>query len=83
MSPPETASEAVAIRTLAALLPPTFHLLHNFELCARPGAMAYEYDIVLVAEHDRVFHVEVKGYDGTIRGDPHRWRFENGHVFPR
>lgn len=35
----------------------------------------------MVAPH-AVYHVEVKGYRGEIRGNAHQWTFENGAVQP-
>lgn len=80
IAPPENASETRAITELAAALSDEFILFHNFELATEYG-MPYEYDICVVAPH-AVYHVEVKGYRGRIRGDQHQWIFENGAVTP-
>jgi hypothetical protein len=77
---PENDSEAKAIRELARLLPENYHVIHNFELAGDTG-LPYEYDIAVLGEH-AVYHVEVKGYRGLIRGDRHQWTFENGAVYP-
>lgn len=78
---PENESETKAIRVLADELPDDCFIIHNFELSAGHGALPYEYDVVVVGKH-AVYHVEVKGYRGLIRGDRHQWRFENGWVYP-
>ena len=78
---PETESEAAAIKYLAENLPPDHRIVHNFEACSRPGELPYEYDIVVLGSN-AVYHVEVKHFTGTIRGDKHRWRFDSGHTFP-
>lgn len=77
---PENESEAKAIQQLAAALPADYRLIHNFELTPGRG-LPYEFDIAVLGEH-AVYHVEVKGYRGLIRGDRHQWMFENGGVFP-
>ncbi len=77
---PENASETAAIRHLAEALPDSYRLVHNFELAAGQG-LPYEYDLAVIGEH-AVYHVEVKGYRGLIRGDRHQWAFENGAVYP-
>jgi len=77
---PENESEGKAIHELAKALPADYVVAHNFELTAGRG-MPYEYDVCVVGEH-AVYHVEVKGYRGLIRGDRHQWTFENGAVYP-
>ncbi len=77
---PENASETRAITELAKALSDDFIIFHNFEL-ATPHGMPYEFDMCVVAPH-AVYHVEVKGYRGQIRGDQHQWIFENGAVTP-
>jgi len=78
---PETESEAAAIKYLAESLPPDYRIIHNFEACARPGELPYEYDVCVLGRN-AVYHVEVKHFTGVIRGDKHRWRFDSGHTFP-
>jgi len=75
---PENRSEAKAVRTLAEVLPEGYFIFHNFELTTGRG-LPYEYDIVVVGDY-AVWHVEVKGYRGLIKGDQHQWEFENGGV---
>ncbi len=77
---PENASETKAITHLGAELPDDYYVFHNFELVTGRG-MPYEYDLAVVAPH-AVYHVEVKGYRGEIRGNQHEWLFENGGVQP-
>lgn len=77
---PENASELKAIKTLAERLPDDYVLFHNFELTPGSG-LPYEYDIAVVGDF-AVWHVEVKGYRGTIQGDAQQWIFENGGVQP-
>ena len=80
IAPPENASETRAVTELARSLSDDFILFHNFELATSYG-MPYEYAVCVVAPH-AVYHVEVKGYRGQIRGDQHQWMFENGAVTP-
>lgn len=77
---PENQSETKAIRTLASVLPDNYLIFHNFELTTGRG-LPYEYDLCVIGDY-AVWHVEVKGYRGTIRGDQHQWVFENGNVMP-
>lgn len=77
---PENASETKAIKTLAKVLPKDFFIFHNFELTTGRG-LPYEYDMCVIGEH-AVWHVEVKGYRGNIKGNAHQWEFENGRVMP-
>lgn len=77
---PENASEQKAIRTLGEVLPEGYFLVHNFELTTGRG-LPYEYDLVVIGPF-AVWHVEVKGYRGEIKGDAHTWQFENGGVMP-
>ena len=77
---PENASETKAIRALGKALPDGFFVFHNFELTTGRG-LPYEYDMCVIGEH-AVWHVEVKGYRGNIRGNAHQWEFENGRVMP-
>jgi serine/threonine protein kinase len=77
---PENDSESRAIRRLGEGLPDEFILFHNFELTTGRG-LPYEYDIAVLAPH-ALYHVEVKGYQGEIRGNMAQWVFENGSVYP-
>src|SRR6516225_2811741 len=77
---PETDSEARAIKRFGKDLPDDCFVFHNFELTTGRG-LPYEYDIAVLTPH-AVYHVEVKGYHGEIRGNPMQWIFENGGVFP-
>jgi serine/threonine protein kinase len=77
---PENDSEARAIKRLAKGLPDDCFLFHNFEVTTGRG-LPYEYDIAVLTPH-ALYHVEVKGYHGEIRGNPQQWVFENGGVFP-
>jgi serine/threonine protein kinase len=77
---PENDSEARAIKRLAKDLPSDYFVFHNFELTTGRG-LPYEYDIVVLTPH-AVYHLEVKGYHGEIRGNPLQWIFENGGVYP-
>jgi len=80
IAPPENASETRAVTELARHLSDDFIIFHNFELATQYG-MPYEYDLCVVSPY-AVYHVEVKGYRGQIRGDAHQWLFENGGVAP-
>lgn len=77
---PENASETKAIKTLAKLLPDNYLIFHNFELTTGRG-LPYEYDMAVIGDF-AMWHVEVKGYRGQIKGDANQWLFENGHVMP-
>ncbi|MBI3724505.1 protein kinase, partial [bacterium] len=61
-------------------MPENYYIFHNFELTTGSG-LPYEYDIVVVGEF-AVYHVEVKGYHGVIRGNQTQWVFDNGGVMP-
>src|SRR6516164_359930 len=77
---PENDSEARAIKRFGKDLPDGYFVFHNFELTTGHG-LPYEYDIAVLAPH-AVYHLEVKGYHGEIRGNPMQWTFENGGVYP-
>jgi hypothetical protein len=77
---PETDSEARAIKRFGKDLPDDYLVFHNFELTTGRG-LPYEYDIAVLTPH-ALYHVEVKGYHGEIRGNPLQWTFENGGVYP-
>jgi serine/threonine protein kinase len=77
---PENDSEAHAIKRLGKDLPDDYFVFHNFELTTGRG-LPYEYDIAVLTPH-ALYHLEVKGYHGEIRGNPQQWIFENGGVFP-
>jgi serine/threonine protein kinase len=72
--------ESKAVVELGKKLPDDYYIIHNFELTTGRG-LPYEYDICVVGTFC-VWHVEVKGYRGTIRGDMNQWVFENGGVMP-
>jgi tRNA A-37 threonylcarbamoyl transferase component Bud32 len=77
---PENPSEAKAIRKLAEVLPESFFIFHNLEITTG-RCLPYEFDVVVVGEF-AVYHVEVKGYHGAIKGNHMQWQFENGGVMP-
>lgn len=77
---PENDSEARAIKRFAKELPDDYYVFHNFEVTTGRG-LPYEYDIAVLSPH-ALYHVEVKGYHGVIRGNPQQWIFENGGVYP-
>ena len=77
---PENESEAKAIKRLGKKLPDDYFVFHNFELTTGRG-LPYEYDIAVLSPH-ALYHLEVKGYRGVIRGNPLQWVFENGSVYP-
>jgi serine/threonine protein kinase len=77
---PENDSEARAIKRFGKDLPDDFFVFHNFELTTGRG-LPYEYDIAVLTPH-ALYHLEVKGYHGEIRGNPLQWTFENGGVYP-
>jgi serine/threonine protein kinase len=77
---PENDSEARAIKRFGKDLPDDYFVFHNFELTTGHG-LPYEYDIAVLAPH-ALYHLEVKGYHGEIRGNPLQWIFENGGVYP-
>jgi serine/threonine protein kinase len=77
---PENDSETRAIKRISKDLPDDCFVFHNFELTTGRG-LPYEYDIAVLAPH-ALYHLEVKGYHGEIRGNPLQWTFENGGVYP-
>src|SRR5438046_470277 len=77
---PENDSEARAIKRFGKDLADDCFVFHNFELTTGRG-LPYEYDIAVLTPH-ALYHVEVKGYHGEIRGNPQQWIFENGGVCP-
>lgn len=77
---PENDSEARAIKRLAKDLPDDCFVFHNFEVTTGRG-LPYEYDIAVLTPH-ALYHVEVKGYHGEIRGNAQQWIFENGGTYP-
>jgi len=77
---PENDSEARAIKRFGKDLPDGYFVFHNFEVTTGRG-LPYEYDIAVLTPH-ALYHVEVKGYHGEIRGNPQQWIFENGGVYP-
>ena len=70
---PENDSEAKAIKRLGKHLPDDYFVFHNFELTTGRG-LPYEYDIAVLTPH-ALYHLEVKGYHGEIRGNPLQWIF--------
>ena len=75
----ENDSERRAIAYLAEHLPDNYHIFHNLELLTRWG-LPYEYDLIVVGEY-AVYNVEVKGYQGHIRGNAEEWEFiESGAI---
>jgi len=77
---PENDSEARAIKRLAKALPDNYFLFHNFEVTTGRG-LPYEYDMAVLTPY-ALYHLEVKGYHGEIRGNSQQWIFENGGVYP-
>ena len=77
---PENDSETKAIKRLGKKLPDDYFVFHNFEVTTGRG-LPYEYDIAVLSPH-ALYHLEVKGYRGAIRGNPLQWVFENGSVYP-
>ena len=77
---PENDSETKAIKRLGKKLPDDYFVFHNFELTTGRG-LPYEFDIAVLSPH-ALYHLEVKGYRGVIRGNPLQWVFENGSVYP-
>jgi serine/threonine protein kinase len=77
---PENDSETKAIKHLGKKLPDDYIVFHNFEVFTGRG-LPYEYDIAVLSPH-ALYHLEVKGYHGTIRGNSLQWVFENGNVYP-
>src|SRR6185295_7891194 len=78
---PENDSEARAIKRLGKDLPDDCFVFHNFELTTGRG-LPYEYDIAVLTAH-ALYHVEVRGHRGDIRGKKPQRRIHNGGVYPR
>ena len=65
---PENDSERKAVSYLADHLPGDDYIIfHNLELPNERG-LPYEYDVIVVGEY-AVYVIEVKGYQGRIRGN--------------
>lgn len=77
---PENESEIKAIKRLARDLPDSCIVFHNFEVTTGRG-LPYEYDVAVLTPF-ALYHVEVKGYHGVIRGNAMQWYFENGGSYP-
>ena len=75
---PENKSERDAIAYFAENLPDDYVVFHNLELANRYG-LPYEYDIIVLGEF-AVFVVEVKGYQGVIKGNAYEWELESGAI---
>lgn len=75
---PENQSERKAIAYLARHLPENHHVFHNLEFVS-PSGLPYEYDIIVAGEY-AVYAVEVKGYQGCIRGNACEWELESGAI---
>jgi hypothetical protein len=77
---PENESEREAIAYLAAnLAGDDIYIYHNLELPAHSG-LPYEYDMIVTGQY-AVYVVEVKGYQGTIRGNAYEWELESGAIY--
>jgi tRNA A-37 threonylcarbamoyl transferase component Bud32 len=73
--------ERKVIDYLKVHLPDSFHVYHNLELIPRRGGHPYEYDVIVVGELFACV-VEVKGYQGIIRGNARMWKLANGRFEP-
>ena len=71
---PENESEVKAIKRFARDLPDNCMVFHNFEVTTGRG-LPYEYDVAVFTPF-ALYHVEVKGYQGVIRGNAMQWYFE-------
>ncbi len=79
---PINKSEQSAIAYFVRKLPHTYHLFHNMELPTNAtGLASYEYDQVIIGEH-MVYVIEVKGYQGVIRGNAREWDLGHGYFVP-
>ena len=77
---PENDSERKAIDFMVKHLPDDSYIIfHNLELPAQSG-LPYEYDMIIVGEY-AVYVVEVKGYQGRIRGNAQEWELESGAIY--
>lgn len=75
---PENNSERKAIAYFRDNLPDEYHIFHNLELPTHWG-LPYEYDLIIVGEY-AVYSVEVKGYQGEIKGNAQEWELESGAI---
>lgn len=75
---PENNSERKAIAYFRDNLPDEYHIFHNLELPTDWG-LSYEYDLIIVGEY-AVYSVEVKGYQGEIKGNAQEWELESGAI---
>ncbi|QDG53142.1 hypothetical protein FIV42_21065 [Persicimonas caeni] len=76
---PINESERDGIRQLRDQLPDHYIVIGNFELQLPRRKNTLEYDAVVVGEWG-LYAVEIRGWDGTIRGDIRRWELEWGRV---
>ena len=78
---PENDSEARAIKRLGKALPDNCFVFHNFEVATGRG-LPYEYDIAVLTPY-ALYHLEVKGYHGEIRGNSQHWGFRERRRFSK
>ncbi len=76
---PRNEAERIGIRTLREKLPDHYMVIGNFELSLPRRANSLEFDAVVIGEHG-LYAVEIKGWLGTITGNPRRWFLEWGPV---
>jgi serine/threonine protein kinase len=76
---PENDSERKAIKELSTLPGDDYIVFHNLEI-PTPSGLPYEYDIIVVGEY-AVYVVEVKGYQGGVKGNAHEWELEGGAIY--
>jgi serine/threonine protein kinase len=68
---PVNEAERLAVEILARRLPETYTVIPNV-VVAQAGGQRFEYDVIVVAPHG-VYVVEVKGWQGRLRGDRFEW----------
>ena len=76
---PENDSERKVIQELSTLPGDDYVVFHNLEI-PTPSGLPYEYDIIVVGEY-AVYVVEVKGYQGSVKGNAHEWELEGGAIY--
>lgn len=77
---PENDSERKAIAYFGEKLPDgDYVVFHSLER-STPSGLPYEYDIIVVGEY-AVYMVEVKGYQGAIKGNAQEWELDSGAIY--
>lgn len=77
---PVNDGERLVVDFLRNALPNTYTLVANVEIAVQ-GRMPYDYDLIVMAPH-AVYVVEIKQWQGGIRGDDYTWLVARQHHRP-